>query len=656
MPAMTKILLIQTQTVYNGDMKIANISPIITKLPFGKTQLFSYLIPEEIENEIQVGMIVEIPLGTRIVQGVVFDITYPLLTSPSVKGRNLRSIKKIILGIQLNQYQLDLAMWMHKFYHAPLGIVLKFVIPKRPKKVQSSNEKVQRNNKKQKYKIKNDAGIQFLISSSQDERFEQYINLIKKHKKQKKQVLILVSKIIDVETLYLRFVETLQCNVSTDVNIGKLHSQLSMGEYYKNWAGFQLGEIDVIIGTRQAILSPPSDLGLIIVNEYQDDDFNQADQTPRFSAVEVAKKILEIMGVELILTSSAPIVGMCDVETQNFASLRSGNTTIIDSQNEFYGKNFSPLSNKLRDELERNEGWALLLVNRRGEAAFIICKDCGNVIKCPKCDTPLVLHKEIKYNRITEFLICHKCLYKIAPPEKCSKCSSSKIKYASPGTQGIEKEIINSKTLIVQNIVRIDSDTLKTKKEMSSILKKMQKNSGVIIGTQVAIKNWLPRKLNLIGIINIDNFLNRPDFRASEKTFQVIRELTSRLDKNGKMIIQTFNPESKLLSLAMAGDYKVFAKEELTVRKQFSYPPFVKIIHFSLAGRDVRNVLQEVGRMQKMILPEFKNIEVLGPMPMRNVRKGLFGKTLTLKISHWNEKIHLKLMEKISDSWMVETV
>jgi len=634
---------------------IANISPISTKLPFGKSQLFSYFVPDDFQNEIKPGMIVEIPLGTRVVQGVVYEIDVETRLIASLREKNLKLIIRIIPDIQLNQIQLNLAMWMHKFYHAPLGIVLKFIIPDVPKK---EIKRLRDKEIREIEEIRDNQFPNFPISQflgNQNERFKKYIELIKKYKKQsasrRKQVLILVPNIIDIETLYIRLGVIFDeggRGAPLPLRIGKLHSQLNMTEYYRNWFGSQSGEIDVMIGTRQAILSPPSNLGLVIIDEYQDDDFKQLDQTPRFSAVEVAKKISEMTGVKLVLGASSPPIEIRDFSYPQ-SKKTNKNIAIIDSQNEYYGKNFSPLSNKLQELLLKNKAWSFIMVNRRGEAAFAVCKDCGNVMKCPKCDIPLVLHKTGK----NEILMCHSCLHKTAPPEKCSICKGHKIKYSLPGTQGVEREI---KKIVGDNanVIRIDGDALKTKKETNDILKKIQKNRGIIIGTQVAVKLWMPKEFELIGFLYADNFLNRADFKASEKTFQIIQELKSRLSPRSNMIIQTFNPENEILSQSAAGDFDSFCKNELSIRKQFHYPPFVRIIKLSLAGKDIRKILRETDYMKKIILPRFKNIEILGPTPMENAKRGLFGKTLILKISDWNENMHLDLMENIPDEWTVE--
>ncbi|MFH1175431.1 MAG: hypothetical protein V1698_01780, partial [bacterium] len=628
---------------------IANISPISIKMPMGRQQLLSYLVPDELAGKIQPGSVVKIPLGKRNVKGVVFFVEnfHPLQLplregerkrgcASSDRGRgkdiNLKPILSIISAVQLTQNQLDLAMWIHKFYYAPLGIVLKFMIPEIPKK----EIKKLRNKEIKKLEIIVDKKLnsknfqipaisQILnfsnsqIINSQSNRLEEYINLIRNCAKNNKQTLILVPQIIGVETLWLRLKKTfadIEWEKGTPSNspsqrgreegvcpsqrgrerslppsrrgglrggvIGKLHSQLNMTEYFNNWLGFQSGEADVLIGTRQAILTPPQNLGLIIIDEYQDQDFKQSDQTPRFDTVEAAKKFCEISGAGLVLASSAPPVELPSLEKREKGEgLESGENPpyppfqrgkiqeeskvqpppfpkgkiqenlkiqpspfqrggmqeslkiklpisqkgevikIVDCQNEFYGKNFSPLSNKLQELLLETIGgkkWAMLLVNRRGEAAFISCRDCGNVMNCPKCGLPLILHKTKK----EEKLVCHHCGYKTNPVQICPKCGSYKIKFSSPGTQNIEDEIKkfakkNGFNADALNIIRIDSDSVKNKAGMADVLDKLQKDGGIIIATQLAAKIWLPEGLDLIGFMYADRFLNRPDFRASER-------------------------------------------------------------------------------------------------------------------------------------------
>jgi len=621
---------------------IVNISPISTKLPFGKNQLLSYSVPKKLQERVRIGSVVEIPLGVRTLKGVVFEIkdSDNCSTKYSVK-----SIKDIIEHVYLNKFQVELALWMHRFYHAPLGIVLKFMIPKVPKKVLNNfqlritNYELSNGRNRASERILNS---QFLILNSQNERLEEYIKLTREYKKKKKQVLILVSGIIDVETLFIR----LQ-NLAGDVKVGRLHSQLSMGEYYKNWSEFQNGKIDILIGTRQAVLFPSVNLGLIIINEEQDENFKQLDQTPRFHAVETARKLSEIMNVKLMLFSSAPSLELSHSFNVAQCQQRSDiKTYIIDAQNEFYGKNFSILSNKLQELIQQSldqKKWSFLLINRRGDTSFVHCKDCGEVIKCANCSTPLVFHT--KKNR--QILMCHHCDFKIDPPEVCPACRSHQIKYSSPGTQGVEKEL--KKLFSYANIVRIDSDVLRTKKNFNNILEKIQKEPGIIVSTQVATKAWLPENVGLIGILRADSSLNRPDFRASEKTFQGLQELKGRLAKNGEIVIQTFHPENKIFSMSI----KNFYNKEIKERKQLSYPPFSKIIKLSLSSRDMKKVLQESARMKNMIEESFKNITVLGPIDPMMPKRNLFTKELILKVVGWNETKHLQLMSTIPDMWTV---
>ncbi|TRZ77120.1 primosomal protein N' [bacterium] len=481
----------------------------------------------------------------------------------------------------------------------------------------------------------------FHILNSQKDRLKKYVEMAQQYKKKKKQTLILVSGIIDVETLFIRL------QGLADINVGKLHSQLSTGEYFKNWSGFQNGEIGILIGTRQAILSPSVNLGLIIINEEQDENFKQLDQTPRFHAVETARKLSEIMNTDLAIFSSAPSLELShNFDIAKHQQRSDIKTHIVDAQNEFYGKNFFILSNKLQESIQKSLGkkqWSFLLINRRGDTSFVHCRDCGKVIKCENCGTPLVLH--VKKNQ--ELLMCHHCDFKISPPELCPACGSHQIKYSSPGTQGVEKEL---KTLFGQaNIVRIDSDILKTKKGFNEVLNKVQKEAGIIVSTQVAVKAWLQEEFGLIGILRADSSLNRPDFRSSEKTFQNLQELKSRLVKNGEMIIQTFHPENNVFSMSA----KDFYKKEISERKQLSYPPFSKIIKLSLSSRDMKKVLHESANMKKMLEENFKNITVLGPMDPAMPKRNLFTKELILKVIGWNEQKHLQLMDVVSDMWTV---
>jgi primosomal protein N' (replication factor Y) len=427
--------------------------------------------------------------------------------------------------------------------------------------------------------------------------------------------------------------------------IAVFHSQLSEGQKLNIWEKCRNGEIDLVIGPRSALFLPLSPLGLIVVDEEQDLSY-KSDQTPRYHARKVSEKLAELTSSVLIFGSATPSIETyfraqkgeikllelkeryrplsnrqahkcTSVQTEKkseFASKQESPTSvddldsklkirdsslslpiystdlpqvqIVDMRHEFHLGNKSVISETLQNEITKvlkQKRQIFLFMNRRGAATFILCRDCGHVELCPKCEVPLTLHLKAQSTKHNTFLLCHHCSTRYPSPTICPNCSSQNIRFFGTGTQKIELEA--KKLFPKANIVRLDLDA-QTKPE---IVYEKIKNADIVIGTQLIAKNWDLPKVDLVGIISADLGLNLPDFCAAENSFQTLTQVAGRAgrrEQTGKVIIQTYDPENQVIKSAAKLDYLNFYTREIQSRKKFNYLPFSRLIRIIISHKD----------------------------------------------------------------------
>lgn len=642
--------------------KIVNIIPS-TQIPLNKLQYFSYSIPEKLEKDTKPGVEVKIPLGKKKISGVVFNTTS---IQPKFKLKNILEVVDIIPAMSPNQ--LKLAQWISEYYYTSLGIVIKTMLPKRVgarkhSSIELSKEKTSfpklTEIQNTVYKsIKNSKEKTFLIHGvTGSGKTEIYLKLIKDALDQNKQIIFLVPEISLTPQTVQKIASRFDHKILT-----LLHSNLSAGEKYKAWQDIRNKKIKIIIGPRSAILTPIQDLGLIIIDEEHDQSYKQYDQNPQYHVKDVASKLSEFTNCKVILGSATPSIEtyyqakskqikLLEMPERFQGGYDMPKVQIVDMRVELKKKNFSIFSETLQEELEKtlnNKKQALLFINRRGTSTFVMCRDCGYVIKCPHCDVPLVYHSGFSNSNN---LKCHYCNYGEKIKSECPKCDSKYIKYFGAGTERIESEF---KALFPGiKVARMDKDTMNTKfAHFTTFNDFLAKKYDVLIGTQMITKGFDLPNIDLIGIISADTCLNLPDFKSFERTFQLITQVAGRTGRGsdqGKVVLQTYNPENKVLKVASKHDFKSFYDMEIVERENLAYPPYSKLIKLTLKSKDHKKIQDKALNAAKILSKYIKdnklNINILGPSTAFIPKKrGEFIWQIILKL---NLDINLKKRNKL---------
>lgn len=448
---------------------------------------------------------------------------------------------------------------------------------------------------------------------------EIYLQAISHALSEKKTALMLVPEIALTPQMVTRFVGRFGDSVAV------LHSGLSDGERFDEWRKIERGEARVVVGARSAIFAPLENIGLIIIDEEHEASYKQG-SIPRYHARDVAIERSKYHQCPLVLGSATPCLESRARAQKNVYELltlsqRANPLATLpkveivdfrDSFGELDSQNFTPLLlNELKECLARGEQ-AVLMLNRRGYSAFVLCRDCGYVIPCPNCDISLTLHMD------TYSMDCHYCGHKEPIVKKCPNCTSDKIRYYGTGTQKVEEELL--KLIPKAKVIRMDVDTTRRKGAHAKLLKRFEnKEADILLGTQMIAKGLDFGNVTLVGVLNADTALNIPDFRSSERTFQLLTQVSGRAgraEKAGKVIIQTFNPEHYAIQLSKFQDYEAFYKKEMQFRRVLAYPPYYFITQLTISHRDVKYAQKASYQIAQKINQHLsKQAKILGPTP-----------------------------------------
>ncbi|MBF0409130.1 MAG: primosomal protein N' [Candidatus Riflebacteria bacterium] len=405
-----------------------------------------------------------------------------------------------------------------------------------------------------------------------------------------------------------------------------LHSKLSDGERFDQWEGIRLGKFNVVVGARSAVFAPVQKLGTIIIDEEGEPSYKQT-ETPRYHARDVAEKRCSLEKALLILGSATPtlesynnalenkylLVEMTERVTERFPP----NVEIVDMRNELTVKNnrsmFSERLTKAIKETLDNRSQVILFLNRRGHSTFVFCRACGESVSCSKCMVSMVYHTG------SEILRCHYCGEIKALPSKCPKCSNSAIRFFGGGTQRVEAE--TRRYFPKARIERMDSDTVTAKGSLENILDRFGKGeTDILIGTQMIAKGLDFPNVTLVGILAADSLLKLPDFRASERNFCLLAQVSGRAgrgEKPGKVILQTYSPDHHSIRYSITENYVGFFNEECSLRKVCFYPPFCHIALFTFSGKDNATVINAANSIVSILKTNsiLDEHNVLGPAP-----------------------------------------
>ncbi|MFD2729985.1 primosomal protein N' [Enterococcus camelliae] len=407
--------------------------------------------------------------------------------------------------------------------------------------------------------------------------------------------------------------------------VAVLHSGLSQGEKYDEWRKIERNEAQVVVGARSAVFAPLENIGLIVVDEEHESSYKQ-EETPRYHARDLAIWRSNYHQCPVVLGSATPSLesrARAQKGVYQFLHLtKRGNpdallpsVEIIDMKQEIVRKETTTFSRilqeKIQDRLNKEEQ-VVLMLNRRGYSSFVMCRDCGFVLPCPNCDISLTLHMDTKTMR------CHYCGHEERIPHHCPSCGSEKIRYYGTGTQKVEEEL--TQLFPEANVLRMDVDTTRKKGAHERILRAFsEKKASILLGTQMIAKGLDFPDITLVGVLNADTSLNLPDFRASERTFQLLTQVSGRAgraQKHGEVIIQTFNPEHHAIVLAKQQNYEAFYQEEMQIRHQSDYPPYyftVKIIASHEQEEPAARKMFQVYREIEHVLSS--QAKILGPTP-----------------------------------------
>ena len=448
---------------------------------------------------------------------------------------------------------------------------------------------------------------------------EVYLQVIDGVLKMGKTAIMLVPEISLTPQVTRRFISRFGQKVAI------LHSGLSDGEKYDEWRKIERGEARVVVGARSAIFAPLENIGAIIIDEEHEASYKQ-ESNPRYHAREVAKLRAQYHQAALVLGSATPSLESRARASRGLYALlqltQRANPTaflprveVVDFR-DYIGQqengNYTPrLVEKIREKLAKQEQ-VVLLLNRRGYSSFVMCRDCGTVDQCPNCDISLTLHMD------THSMQCHYCGFQKAIPRVCPTCSSSSIRYYGSGTQKAVEEL--QQLISEARILRMDVDTTRKKGAHEALLQQFERGEAdILLGTQMIAKGLDFPNVTLVGVLNADTALHLPDFRSSERTFQLLTQVAGRAgraDKPGEVMIQTYNPNHYAIQFAQNQDYDGFYQYEMGIRRKLAYPPYAFTVGLTFSHGNENFVIQKSYEIMAFLRQELSNkIQILGPTP-----------------------------------------
>lgn len=484
---------------------------------------------------------------------------------------------------------------------------------------------------------------------------EVYMELIEDSLNKGKTSIVLVPEISLTPQMVLRFQKRFGDNIAA------IHSALSDGEKYDEWRRIVSGEAKIVIGARSAIFAPLNNIGMIIIDEEHSDSYKQDDSNPRYNAKDIALLRGKYHNCPVIMGSATPSLEV-------FARAKKGVFKLLELPNRINGKSlpkiniidmnemisktkghFSPvLLEAINDRLLKNEQ-IILLLNRRGYSSFVTCKNCGYTFKCPNCDITLTYHKSSRTLR------CHYCGYGTKVYDTCPECHEKSINDLGVGTEKVEEEL--NKLFPESKILRMDFDTTSRKGMHEKMIKDFKNHEyDILLGTQIVSKGLDFDNVTLVGVINADTSLNIPDFRSSETTFSLLAQVAGRAgrsDKEGEVVIQTFNPEHYAIQYTKRHDYLGFYNKEMSIRRKLKYPPYYYICYVKISGKDNKYIYEESLKITKLFHNKLINMIILGPSPctifkLNNIYR--YGIILKYKSDEGLREVLNKVIEHYKDN------
>ena len=449
---------------------------------------------------------------------------------------------------------------------------------------------------------------------------EIYLHLVENMLSRGKDSIVLVPEI----SLTPQMVERFKGRFGRDISV--FHSKMSDGERFDEWMRIKNSKTKIAIGARSALFLPFSNLGLIIMDEEHEGSY-KSESNPKYDAREIAEYMTVLNNCKLVFGTATPSVDIYYrsksrevnlIEIKNRAdNAKLPDMELVDMREELINNNRSIFSAKLYNAMEQSlkKGEQIILfLNRRGFSTFVSCRKCGFVYKCKQCDITLTYHRE------DNLMHCHYCGYRQPVHKKCPQCGSQYLKYFGTGTEKVEEEV--KRYFPSVKTLRMDMDTTRRKNSYIDIYESFKSGKAqVLIGTQMIAKGLDFPNVTLVGVLAADLTLNLPDYKASERTFQLLTQVAGRAgrsSKGGKVIIQTYTPEHYSIQCSLKNDYYDFYDKEIKIRKNMNYPPFSEIININLSCADENlliRTIKQLGEVIKFAFGEKEEIDILGPCP-----------------------------------------
>ncbi len=598
-------------------------------LPLPVDKLFTYRCPRGLEEKISCGCRVTVPFGRRKLTG--YAVSFPGQRG-GVKFK-LREIDKLVDPRPLlDENLMRLAEWMSRHYVHTMGEVLRAMLPaslkgegrfksekdrdKFPSEIESpilNREQQEAFGRIKEAILKGENRVFLLHGVTGSGKTEVYLRAIEEALNRRKSALVLIPEIALIPQTTARFRRRFGDRVAV------LHSRLTGAQRHTIWQRARRGEVSVVIGPRSAVFVPLENLSVIVVDEEQDNSFKQ-EEKPHYHAVSVAERRAELEKCVLVLGSATPSL-------ESYGKANRGKIEYLQLRSRPLKKNMPDLelvdmrgkkelfSDELLSSLEGciNRGeQAIVLHNRRGHANYTQCRECGYIEKCPNCSISLTYHSR------GHRLRCHYCDYEIKPPEKCRKCGEFAMRYAGSGTQRVEMELSN--LLPGARIARMDFDTTRGKSGHRKVLETFsEEEANILLGTQMVAKGHHYPGVTVVGVLLADLGLGFPDYRAAERTFQLLYQAagrTGRGKERGRVIVQTYSPENYVFKHLARFDFPGFAGVELDFRKDLGYPPAGELILLTLSSSSHSNVRKGAEKVAENLEKSCgTGIEILGPAP-----------------------------------------
>ncbi len=606
-------------------MYVVDVVPI-TKIPFPSPQMLSYYS----QNRLGRYSVVNVPLKKRMSTPALVLRSHPLSKYKAVLKKaayQVRSVNGVIHPEPaLTDTQFKLARWVSDYYYSPLGLVLKNLFPQKLYKkspVPASSLLFESPSRKSR-KIKK-------ILLWQEDRWKEYEKVLRAQKDAGRQTLFLIPEINRIDT-----VEKNLARFAKDIIL--LHGSLKQSVYWNNWKVIRENSSGIILGSRSSLFASFINLGCIIIDEEDNPHYKSWDMHPRYHARDTALQLAKLTGADVILGSSFPSVesyfeakrkkyvlvneSKRSSPRQGLGQERKPRIVMVDMREELKRGNHSIFSEDLRKNLAevlKDGSRAILFINRRGFATFILCRDCGYVVKCQRCDSPMVYHELTRGepSSLHRKIVCHHCGASSAPPNVCPNCGGWKIRLFGAGTQRVAEEF--KKYFPLGSFLRLDSDTAKNVEVRNKIFTAFaRREAPVLIGTQLLLHTSRLPRVSFFGVVSMETILHLPDFRSGERTLQLIRRATTLTKK--RLLIQTYRPDH--YAFRYLEDTKKFYKEELRVRKSFGWPPYAQLIKLRLFRPDQEKAVTEAERIKEKLHAEKRRfphngsrLEIFGPLP-----------------------------------------